>query len=64
MSVLMHATGGISDESEERWCLDFSKTLLLPGFAYLFLFFSCRKPAKASAAEYFEKLIQYVSLLP
>lgn len=60
----MHATGGISDESEERWSLDFSKTLLLPGFAYLFLFFSCRKPAKASAAEYFEKLIQYVSLLP
>lgn len=60
----MHPTGGTSDGSEEGCCLDFSKTLMLPGFAYLFLFFNCRKPVKASVAKYFEKLIQYVSLLP
>lgn len=61
-SALVHPIGGVSDGSEERWCLDFSKTLVLPSYAYLFLFFSCRKPAKASGAEYFEKVILvYVS---
>lgn len=61
-SALVHPIGGVSDGSEERWCLDFSKTLMLPSYAYLFLFFSCRKPAKASGAEYFEKVILvYVS---
>lgn len=34
---------------------------MLPGFAYLFLLFNCKRAAKASAAEYSEKLIQHVS---